>query len=247
MGNRIFLVTLFALLAIPFYVSAAWWNPLSWSFTKSQANISETLQCEPQIIEKVVERVVEVEKPGTGSTVYKDNPAQAKTIQELQGQIAELNGMIRSYKEQVATLIDELAVKKVLQEEAKPVIPIQITSSATSEAKILYRDEQARIGDFTVSNNTGETLYLKRVFLHFKGNALREGMSLQVTMSASNGSIFTTCQPFFRPFPDYTTECLVDFNIPLAYKGYFSVSSNDNKTFPFYVSTYSMPLPNFAG
>ena len=180
MGNRIFLVTLFALLAIPFYVSAAWWNPLSWSFTKSQANISETLQCEPQIIEKVVERVVEVEKPGTGSTVYKDNPAQAKTIQELQGQIAELNGMIRSYKEQVATLIDELAVKKVLQEEAKPVIPIQITSSATSEAKILYRDEQ-------------------------------------------------------------------DFNIPLAYKGYFSVSSNDNKTFPFYVSTYSMPLPNFAG
>ena len=60
---KVFLILL--LLLLPNFALAAWWNPLSWFSDTSevqqvqQANVSQALRCEPEIIEKIVEVPVE--------------------------------------------------------------------------------------------------------------------------------------------------------------------------------------------
>jgi hypothetical protein len=111
MKNKILVLGLIGVMALPQVASAAWWNPLTWKKVTPNIEygvktpVTESTETEPQVIEKIVEKPVEkiVEK-----VIKVNNPELQAKIDALIKENSDLQFQLNSK----TSIVDQLNVCK---------------------------------------------------------------------------------------------------------------------------------------
>jgi len=120
-------------LFIPLTASAAWYQPWTWFSQTQQANVNP-LQCDPQIVERIVEveKIVEVpveiivEKPvdkvvtqtqyvPIEKIVTKEVPTESEHVAHLKFQISQWENALAEFKPQVENLTPLVSYYKLIK------------------------------------------------------------------------------------------------------------------------------------